>query len=192
MQTNKTLAGKLLILFGPSGVGKTTVLKALCARPNIKLRPLLTITTRAPRPAEQHGKHYNFVSQAEFLELQTSNQLFESAHFMGNFYATPHSELDALLQGQNLVVAVELAGLLQLQTLPQTIPVLLTAPLDVLRKRLAKRDQTLPETAITQRLTTDMAQLASAKQQVNFALTIENLALAGTLQQLERLLNLPN
>jgi len=80
--------GKLIVLTGPSGVGKGTLVKELLSRyPDIYLS--VSATTRSPRPGEINGQHYYFVSRSEFEEMITAGEFLEWAEFAGNCYGTP-------------------------------------------------------------------------------------------------------
>lgn len=96
---------KLILLTGPSGVGKTTIARALLkAMPN--LQRLVTYTTREPRPNEQNGVDYNFVSKDEFKEKLTNNEFFESAEVYGNFYGNSRKDLEKIWRAGKICLAV--------------------------------------------------------------------------------------
>ena len=81
--------GKLIILSGPSGVGKGTVRMALMKNPNLHLFYSVSMTTRSPRPGEVNGREYYFVSKEEFQRNIDSGNLLEWAEFVGTRYGTP-------------------------------------------------------------------------------------------------------
>ena len=134
-------AAALVVLSGPSGVGKSTVVKALRAEhPEVWLS--VSATTRFPRPGETHGVHYRFVSRQEFAELVESGGLLEWAEFAGNLYGTPRQPvLDNLAAGRPVVLEIDLQGARQVRALmPGAKLVFLVPPSwDELVRRLTGR-----------------------------------------------------
>ncbi|XQQ06597.1 MAG: guanylate kinase [Leptolyngbya sp. IPPAS B-1204] len=102
--------GKLIVLTGPSGVGKGTLMRMLLRRhPELYLS--ISVTTRTPRPGEIHGRDYYFVSRAEFDQMVANHQLLEWAEFAGNCYGTPRQPVeDQIRQGKWVVLEIELQG----------------------------------------------------------------------------------
>lgn len=108
--------GLLLVLSGPSGVGKGTVRKYLEEDPSLKLAYSTSMTTRAPRQGEVDGRDYFFVSPEEFEKAQERGELLESAEFVGNRYGTPMKEVDRLRdEGKNVLLEIEVQGAMQVQ-----------------------------------------------------------------------------
>jgi guanylate kinase len=102
----------LVIISGPSGVGKDTIIEALRRRPHDpELYYVVTCTTRGPRPGEVDGISYHFVSRAAFADLRRRGELLESAEVHGNWYGTPRQEvLDALRSGQDVILKIDVQG----------------------------------------------------------------------------------
>jgi guanylate kinase len=132
---------KLLMLVGPSGVGKGTIIKELKKiRSDIWLS--VSATTRAARNGETHGVDYFFVSRAEFERMIQADELLEWAEYAGNYYGTPAQPVqDQLKAGQLVVLEIEVAGARQVkQRLPEAIDVMVLPPsLDALAERLIER-----------------------------------------------------
>lgn len=106
--------GLLIVLSGPSGVGKGTVRQELFKDTSLNLAYSISMTTRQPRYNEQDGVDYFFVSQDEFEKKIKNDELLEYAQFVGNYYGTPRSYVEQLLsEGKNVVLEIEVQGALQ-------------------------------------------------------------------------------
>ena len=90
--------GLLIILSGPSGVGKGTVRQELFKDETLNLAYSISMTTRKPRPNEKEGVDYFFVSEKEFEDKIEKGELLEYAKFVGNYYGTPRFYVDELLK----------------------------------------------------------------------------------------------
>ena len=141
--------GKLLVLSGPSGCGKGTVLRALMAgREDMMFS--VSATTRAPRPGEVNGREYYFVSRERFAEMVEQGELLEHAEFVGNCYGTPRAPvLEQLEKGRHVLLDIEVQGAAQVKkAMPEAVTVFLSPPsLKELERRLRGRG-TLPVEAI--------------------------------------------
>ncbi len=131
----------LVVLSGPSGVGKDAVL----ARMKKLGRPFyyaVTATTRPKRAGEKNGVDYHFLSQKEFQQMIDKHQLLEWANVYGNYYGVPKEEItSALSKGVDTVVKVDVQGAATIKKiLPQAVFIFLMSPsLEELEKRLRKR-----------------------------------------------------
>ncbi|MEN9226943.1 MAG: guanylate kinase [Thermostichus sp. HHBFW_bins_43] len=178
--------GRLLVLTGPSGVGKGTLVKQLRER-HPDLHFSVSVTTRPPRPSEQEGINYYFRSREEFLDLVEAGKLLEWAQYAGNFYGTPREVvLDKLSQGQDVLLEIELAGARQVsQHCPEAIRIFLSPPsLQELERRIRERGQDT-EASIERRLQQAQKEL-DAQDEFDHVIVNDNLEQA--LQQLEALL----
>ena len=105
--------GKTFIISGPSGVGKSTVLKELF-QDRDDLYFSVSATTRPPRPGEIDGVHYHFTDVDEFRKMISEDAFLEYAEYVGNFYGTPKKFVDeAMEQGKDVVLDIEVQGALQ-------------------------------------------------------------------------------
>ena len=108
-----TTKGKTFIVSGPSGVGKSTVLKALLEKqPDLYFS--VSATTRSPRPGELDGIHYHFMDVDSFRKWIAMDQFLEYAEYVGNFYGTPKRFVDqAMENGRDVILEIEVQGALQ-------------------------------------------------------------------------------
>lgn len=103
--------GLLIILSGPSGVGKGTVRKILMQYLSLNLAYSISMTTRKPRAGEEEGVDYFFVSKEKFLEAIHNHLLLEHAKFVNNYYGTPKEYVEYLRdQGKNVILEIETRG----------------------------------------------------------------------------------
>ena len=107
--------GKLIVVSGPSGVGKSTVMKQLMAQ-NENLHFSVSATTRPIRPGEVDGVNYFFVDHDRFREMIREDALLEYAEYVGNYYGTPEAPLDAALaEGKDILLDIEVVGALNVK-----------------------------------------------------------------------------
>lgn len=141
------MSGKLIVLSGPSGVGKSTVVQRLMAQ-NPNLQFSVSATTRPMRPSDVEGKTYYFVSRDTFEQMIAEGQFFEHAEFVGNYYGTPIAPIDAALEaGKDILLDIEPVGALNVKRLrPDAVLIFLAAPsFSELERRLTGRGDTAPD-----------------------------------------------
>lgn len=155
--------GLLIVLSGPSGSGKDTVLKKLMQeQPNIKLS--ISATTRLPRPGEKHGQDYYFIKHEEFNDLIDNDGVLEYASYCNNFYGTPKKPVnDWLNSGNDVILEIEVKGGAQVRkTNPKSVGIFIIPPsFEVLKQRLINR-KTESESVINDRLSTAKIEIKSA------------------------------
>lgn len=132
--------GLKIIISGPSGAGKGTVVKKLIEQDESVLS--ISATTRNPRKGEIEGIHYFFKTKDEFEQLIQENKLLEYAEFCGNYYGTPKDFVEqTTASGRNVILEIEVEGALQVKSIdPDSIFVFIVPPsLAVLEERLVGR-----------------------------------------------------
>ena len=133
--------GPLIVLSGPSGCGKNSVIKQLLTiRPNCWIS--ISCTSRQPRPGEENGKDYYFLSKEEFEKDITKEQFLEYAEYAGNYYGTPKKYIQQHLdQGEDVILEIEIQGALKIkEQLPETIFIFIMPPsMQELKRRLQNR-----------------------------------------------------
>ena len=138
--------GKILIVSGPSGVGKGTVLKALMAKyPNMRFS--VSATTREPRPGETDGVSYYFVSKDKFLDMIVNGEFLEYDDHMDNYYGTPKAQLEEKLEHGHVLLDIEPNGAFVVKHARPDAQLIFIAPpsLEELEKRLRSRGDTSEE-----------------------------------------------
>ena len=160
--THAVKPGKLIVLSGPGGVGKSTVAKKLREVDDFWVS--VSATTRKPRSNEIDGHDYFFVSDEEFSRMINEDEFLEWAEFAGNRYGTPQEKVEqALLLGRNVLLEIEIAGAKQVKShLPQSVLVFLEPPTwEELVARLVARGTDSPDRR-AERLQLAQEELAAA------------------------------
>ncbi|MDF1872693.1 guanylate kinase [Vannielia sp.] len=142
--------GLLIILSSPSGAGKSTLARRLIAwDPTLSFS--ISATTRPPRPGEEDGVHYHFLSEAEFRAQVADEQMLEHAHVFGNHYGSPAGPVRAAIsKGRDVLFDVDWQGAQQIRNSElgkHTLSIFILPPsITELRRRLIERGQDAPET----------------------------------------------
>jgi guanylate kinase len=176
---NKVKKGPVIILSGPAGSGKSTVVRDLLLTENGRLRRAVTATTRAPRPNEADGIDYHFWSPEQFARERQAGMLLESAEVFGHWYGTPRSEVEPYrARGLGVILVIDVQGAAQIrQQYPDTISIFLRAPsLGEYEQRLRGR-RTESEEALSRRLEGAKRELERARD-YDFQVTNDDLGQA--------------
>jgi guanylate kinase len=156
---------RLIVVSGPSGVGKSSVLTALRELTR-DVYYSVSVTTRKPRPGEVDGEHYHFVDVTEFRRLAEAGELLEHAEYAGNHYGTPRGPVEAALErGTPAILEIELRGARQVRrVMPQAQLVMLMPPTwEILVTRLTGRGTEDPA-VVARRLEVAKEELAAEEE----------------------------
>lgn len=146
--------GLLIVLSGPSGVGKGTVLKEVMKDESLKLAFSISMTTREKREGEQEGVNYFYVTKEEFEQAVKDGKMLEYAEFVGNYYGTPRDYVEKLRnEGTNVILEIEVQGCMQVQAKePDALTIFIVPPsMEELENRIRGRKSEAEE-IIQQRL----------------------------------------
>lgn len=189
-----TKPGKLVILSGPSGVGKSTIVRKLLGRVGEAMRLSVSATTRPPRPGEVDGREYHFLSHEEFTRRRKAGEFLECIEVFGrgHWYGTPLAEVTPSLEvGQWVLLEIDVDGAERaLDAYPAAISVFVTAAVEesdalrVLRERLEARGTEDPE-AIDRRLEVARHEFKKAS---NYKHQVVNHGLDDCIDEIEQLL----
>jgi len=137
------MIGTLFIFSAPSGAGKTSLVKGLLDSTGY-IGVSVSHTTRSPRPGEENGKHYHFVSTDEFQQMVNRGAFLEHAQVFDNFYGTSQEWVESeLSEGRDVILEIDWQGAAQVRRLmPDTVSVFIAPPsIEALHERLKKRGQ---------------------------------------------------
>jgi guanylate kinase len=175
-----TSRGRLILISGPSGAGKNTVLDGLIAGNGDRRWYSVSVTTRAQRPAEQDGRDYHFIDDAAFEELLHSGGLLEHASFASARYGTPTAPIDErLAAGIDVFALVELSGVRQIKDKrPDAMVIFLIPPsMSALEQRLRSR-ATESESQIQARLSAARVEMEQGPQLADYVICNNDVATA--------------
>lgn len=158
--------GILIVISGPSGSGKGTVIKRIMEYDRSFIYSV-SATTRAPRVGEKHGVNYYFIDRADFEARIAADMMLEHAEYCGNYYGTPKKEVTENLEaGHNVILEIEVEGAMQIKKkCPDALLVMIAPPdFETLEARLRGRGDDVSEDVILNRLATAKKELSKLGQ----------------------------
>ncbi|BAZ44851.1 guanylate kinase [Chondrocystis sp. NIES-4102] len=179
-------SGKLIVITGPSGVGKGTIVSSLLQR-HPQLQVSISATTRTPRTGEVEGVHYYFLSREDFETAISQEELLEWAEYAGNYYGTPKSQVVAQLEsGNHIILEIELAGARAIANIfPSALRIFILPPsIEELEERIRTRGKN-SEDSIAKRLEIASLEIAAKDE---FDVQIVNDDLEKAIAQLEEVI----
>lgn len=186
MNKNESKKGKLLVVSGPSGVGKGTIVKTLVSRRKDVVESV-SCTTRAPREGEVHGREYYFLTKEEFLHRVQENDFLEYDEHFGNFYGTPKSFVRETLKTKSVILEIDVVGGLNAKKeFPECQLVMIVPPsVEELKRRLISRNSET-EAEIENRLSRLEYELS---QRDKYDFVIVNDEIETAIQELEKIID---
>ena len=174
----------LMVVSGPSGVGKGTLVKALTKKRS-DLVESVSCTTRAPRENEMHGREYYFISKDEFIKRVADGDFLEYDEHFGNFYGTPKSFVKEQLQEKSVVLEIDvIGGLNAKKAFPECVLIMIAPPsIEKLKQRLVSRNTESAE-EIENRMSRLEFEL-SKKDEYDYVVVNDDLSVA--LEELEKI-----
>ncbi|MDE6301736.1 MAG: guanylate kinase [Muribaculaceae bacterium] len=142
--------GKIIVVSAPSGCGKSTIINSILDTGKLSLNFSVSATNRPPRPGEEHGTHYYFLTTDEFRNAVSDGEFVEWEEvYPGRFYGTLRSELDRMIgEGLNVILDIDVKGALNVKKLygVRARTIFIEPPsIDALRKRLEARGTDTPQ-----------------------------------------------
>lgn len=190
MGDSPLVRGRLIVVSGPSGVGKSTVTDVLEERGSFHFS--ISVTTRRARPGEGEGEHYRFISRTDFEIMIRDGELLEWAEYNGNLYGTPrHPVLEQIAAGQDVLLEIEVKGALQvIDMYPDALTIFINPPsVEELVRRLRRRGDT-SDRSIEERMEIARGEMVIGRER--FAHNVVNDDLERVVHEILRILQAPD
>lgn len=166
----------MLVVSGPSGCGKGTVLKEVMKKQDLYYS--VSMTTREPREGEVNGVHYHFISKEQFEMMIAQNGVLEHAEYCGNYYGTPREAVEAMRnEGKDVVLEIEVVGAAQVrQNCPDAVFIFIAPPsMKELEHRLFGRG--------TEEIVVVQKRLEKAREELLYAPKYDYLVVNGSVEE---------
>lgn len=189
MPTETNQSGLLVVLVGPSGVGKSTISRQIAERTNVSYT--VSVTTRPKRPHEEEGKTYEHISSEEFFKRLDRDEYLEYARVYDDYYATPkHPALDYLEGGRDVLLEIDFQGAMQVRYhYPNALLIFILPPDEkTLRQRLTDRGRDA-EDVIEKRYRAAKREIAMAKGSRAFDYMVINDDLHTAVEEILKILH---
>lgn len=183
----KDFRGILIVLSGPSGIGKGTVISELLKRRE-KLRVSVSVTTREPRSGEKDGTDYFFTSRERFLKMAADSEFLEYAEYCDNFYGTPEKKVfEMFAEGNDVILEIDVKGAVQIKEKFSDAVSIFIAPKseDMLKQRLLSRGLD-SESVINERIKQSKRELESS---INYDYLVVNDKLEKCVEDINKIID---
>lgn len=180
--------GKVIIISGPSGTGKGTIVIDYMKRRADRTKLSVSATTRNPRPTDVEGETYFFYTKEKFLSLVENGGMLEHAEYCGNFYGTPREPIERWAnEGKDVILEIEVQGGLNVKSKDNDVLMVFVMPpsAEVLKSRLVNRGTETEET-LNARLTAAIREMDEAEK-YDYILVNDNLS--DAVDELERVID---
>ncbi len=178
--------GQLIVITGPSGVGKGTIVRSLLqSHPNLYLS--ISATTRQPRPGEIEGLDYYFLSRTEFESAIACGEFIEWAEYAGNYYGTPQTKVEEQISlGNSILLEIEVVGARKIAAIfPDALRIFILPPsIEVLEQRIRARGKNSEE-SISRRIAIAKTEIDASDE---FDVTIINDDLEQAISEVETII----
>ena len=168
--------GLLVVISGPAGAGKGTVVKELVKSGDVEVS--VSATTRAPRNGEENGVHYHFMTREQFVQMKDEGGFLEYAEYCGNFYGSPKKQAEQWMEeGKDVILEIEVQGCQKIKAAnPECVSIFIMPPsMEVLEKRLRGRG-TETEAVILKRM-------ERAKEEIALAADYDYIIVNGPIEE---------
>ncbi len=180
--------GKVIVISGPSGVGKSTICHRLCDE--LPAEFSVSVTTRKPRPGEQHERDYSYVTPDEFARLRDGGELLEWAEVYGHSYGTPlHAVTAATSDGRSIILEIDIKGCIQVrEKMPEAMAFFILPPNPEEQERRIKNRNTDTHDVIEQRLARADGEIRYANESGCYDQFVVNDDIEQTIRQIRMLI----